>query len=174
MGLKDEWECTLDTSADATKYDLTNEALEIFYFSLCLFEFIEAVVANFSNERWVSEVSFSLVLFFEDLASWRFLKDEDSAIRRDFNFRLEVLDSTLEEEDKKVSVMLKEVVLLMIFSEIESLMLRSSWLKLTLLFEEYSSDEDVGTECEALRTWSGKEEEFGTSLLGNYVEEEVE
>ena len=57
---------------------------------------------------------------------------------------IEIFDSRLEEEDKKVSVMLKEEVMFMLFSEIESLILRSSWLNFALFFEEHCSDEDIG------------------------------
>ena len=60
-------------------------------------------------------------------------------------------------------------------------MLRSSLLKLTLLFEEYSSDEHMGVEHEASRSWSGvgflvnaKEEEGRPSFLGNSGEENFE
>ena len=84
LGLKDEWECSLDTNADATKSDGTNEALELFSFCLCFLAFPDAHVSNFSDEGQVSEVSSSLVLFYEDLASWSFLKEEDLSIRRDF------------------------------------------------------------------------------------------
>ena len=107
-----------------------------------------------------------------------FLKEEDSVIRRDFEFRLEVFDHRLEEDDKKVSVMLKEVVLLMLLYEVESLMLRSLWLKLTLSFEEYSSDEEMCAECEVPTALSregflenAKEEESGSNFLRNSGEE---
>ena len=68
--------------------------------------------------------------------------------------------------------------MLMLLSEIESLILRSSWLKLNLSFEEHSSNEEMGTEFEVPRAWSragflenSKEEEGGSSFLENSVEE---
>ena len=70
---------------------------------------------------------------------------------------------------------------MILFSEIESSMLRSSWLKLTLLFEEHSLDEEMGSECEVPRIWSravflenSKEEEGRSIFVGNSKEEEVE
>ena len=125
LGLKDEWQCALDASVDATKADVTNGSLELFSFCLDFLPFPDAKVLKFSDEGWVSEVSSSLVIFCEDLPSSSFLKEEDSVTRRCFDFRLEIFDSRLDEEDKKFSVMLKEVVMLMLFSEIKSLMLRS-------------------------------------------------
>ena len=68
----------------------------------------------------------------------------------------------------------------MLFSEIESLILRSSWSKLTLSFEEDSLDAGIGAECKVPRVRSSaslledaKGEECGSSLLGNFGEEEV-
>ena len=123
----------MDTNADATKADVTNEALELFSFCLCFLAFPDAEVLKFSDEFWVSEVSSSLFIFCEDSSSWHLLKEEDSIIKRDFDLRLEV-------EDKKVSGMLKEVVMFILYSEIESFTLRSSWINLTLLFEDHSLD----------------------------------
>ena len=117
LGLKDEWYCALDANADAIKVDVTNKALEIFSFLLDFLVFLGSEVSTYSDESWVSEVSSSLVLFWEDLVSWSFFKEEDSFTRRDFDLRLEVFHSRLKEEDKSVSVMLNEVVLLIIFSE---------------------------------------------------------
>ena len=55
------------------------------------------------------------------------------------------------------------------------MILRSWWLKFTLLFKKDSSDEEMGTECEVPRVWSragfledSKEEGGGPSFLGNY------
>ena len=52
---------------------------------------------------------------------------------------------------------------------------------MTLWFEEHSSDEDMGTECEVSRSWSRagflwhtKEEEGRSSFLEKFEEEEVE
>ena len=101
------------------------------------------------------------------------MKEENSVIKRDFEFRLV-------EEDEKVSVMLKEVFLMMIFSGIESLILRSSWLKLTFSFEENFLDEEMDVECEVPKAWyrvgfleNSKEEGGRSSFLGNFGEEEV-
>ena len=82
LSLKDEWGCALDTSTDVTKADVTNEALELFYFWLEFLSFPDAEVSNFFDDGWVSGedsecdlVFSSLVLFFEDLVSWSFLKE---------------------------------------------------------------------------------------------------
>ena len=76
LGLKDEWECLLDTSADATKADATNEALGLFYFYLDFLASSDSEVSTFSGEGLVSEVFSSLVPFYECLSSWCFLKED--------------------------------------------------------------------------------------------------
>ena len=123
----------------------------------------------------------SLVPFWKSSSSFYFLKGEDLFIRIDFEFRLEVFDSRLEGVEKTFLVMLKEVVLLMLFFEIDSLILRSSWSKLTLLFEEHSVDLGMGVECKVSRVLSlssllqdAKGEECGSSFLANFGEEEVD
>ena len=69
FGLKDEWKCALDASADVTKADSTNEALVLFSFFLCLLVFLDDEVSTNSDEGWVSEVLSSLVPFGECLSS---------------------------------------------------------------------------------------------------------
>ena len=85
----------MHASVDSIKYDVTNEVVELFSFCLDFIVFTDAGVSNFSNEELFSEVSSSLVLFFEDLVSWYFLKEEDSITRREFDFRLEIFDYRL-------------------------------------------------------------------------------
>ena len=58
LGIKDEWEYTLDDIADATKADATNEALE----------FLDAEVSIFYDEGFDFFLVYS-ALFFEDLSS---------------------------------------------------------------------------------------------------------
>ena len=72
----------MHASVDAIKYDVTNEVVELFSFCLDFIVFTDAGVSNFSNEELFSEVSSSLVLFFEDSVSWYFLKQDDSVTRR--------------------------------------------------------------------------------------------
>ena len=86
-----------------------------------------------------------------------------AATRRDFEFKLEVFESRLEEEDELVLVMLDETGLLMLFSKWESLILRSSWLKLDLWFEDNSLDE-VSDSLISL------DEVLGASTLGYYFQ----
>ena len=125
FGLKDEWEFSLDDSVDATKNDETNESLKLFYFCLGFLAFSDAEVSSFFYEgREVSEEdsecglsSSSLFLFLEDLALWCFFKEEDKATRSYFEFRLEVFESRLEEEDEIVSVVLNETGVLILFSK---------------------------------------------------------
>ena len=66
----------------------------------------------------------------------------------------------------------------MLFYKIESLILRYSWLKLTLWFEENYSYEEMGAECEVSRALSEtgflgntKKEEGEPSFLGNSEEQ---
>ena len=60
-------------------------------------------------------------------------------------------------------------------------MLRSSWLKLTLPFEEHFWDKEMDTKCEVSKAWhrtclleNDDEEESGSSFVANSKEEEVE
>ena len=85
----------MDDRVDATKPDSTNEALE----------FLDAEVSVFSDEGF-DVFLVSLALFFEDVASCNFLKEEHAATKRDFEFRMQVFSSRSEEEDELVSVML--------------------------------------------------------------------
>ena len=62
LGLKDERECALDASVDETKYYSTNEVLGIFSFLSDFITFLDAEVSNVSDEGWVSEAYFSLVI----------------------------------------------------------------------------------------------------------------
>ena len=66
----------MDASADATKSDATNDALD----------FRDAEVSSFSDKGLDAFLD-SLALFVEDLASWYFLKKEDVATRRYFEIR---------------------------------------------------------------------------------------
>ena len=50
--------------------------------------------------------------------------------------------------------MLDEVGILPILSKIKPLILRSSWSKLTLWFEEHSSDKEKGAEIKVSIAWS--------------------
>ena len=93
LGLKDELECALDASSDATKADAINESLDLFSFYLDFLAFTDAEVSKFSDEGWVSEVYSSSVTFCGCLSSWcflkeYFLKEENAFIRRYFDFRL--------------------------------------------------------------------------------------
>ena len=90
--LKDDWDHTLDSSTDVTKADADDEALKCFLFSEAL---------------WVYGEGLELILvssFFEDLASWGFLKE---STRSDFGFRSSVCDSRL--EDFKSGSVSKEI-----------------------------------------------------------------
>ena len=102
MGIKDEWECALDASEDTIKSHTTNESLVLFSFLSDFIALAHTEVSTFSDEGWVSEVSSSLFTLYQCSSSRHFLKgcflkEEDSGIRRDFGFRLEVFDYWLEE-----------------------------------------------------------------------------
>ena len=45
----------MDSRADATKYDSTDKALELFSFLSDLLALLDGEVSNFSDEGWVSE-----------------------------------------------------------------------------------------------------------------------